>query len=102
MSGGEFDYAQNSIKNIVGRIEEILEQQGQPIPRKLSAYHSEFEETEYPTFPKEIEDKMKEGLLLLKKAYIYAQRIDWYLSGDDGDETFLERLEKDLNELKGI
>jgi hypothetical protein len=42
---------------------------------------------------------MKEGIEVLKRAQIYAQRIDWLLSGDDGEESFLKRLEKDLNEL---
>jgi hypothetical protein len=43
---------------------------------------------------------MKEGIEVLKRAQIYAQRIDWLLSGDDGIETFFERLEEDLNNLK--
>jgi hypothetical protein len=44
--------------------------------------------------------KFKEGIEALKKAYVYAQRIDWLLSGDDGEESFLRRLEEDLEELK--
>ena len=43
---------------------------------------------------------MKEGIEILKKAQIYAHRIDWLLSGDDGEESFLKRLEEDLNELE--
>jgi hypothetical protein len=30
---------------------------------------------------------------------LHAQRIDWLLSGDDREETFLERLKKDLDKL---
>jgi len=37
---------------------------------------------------------------LLRKAEIYAQRIDWLVSGDDGNDTFLKRLEEDLNKLE--
>ena len=33
-------------------------------------------------------------------AYIYAQRVDWMLSGDDGEDSLVERLEKELEELK--
>ena len=39
-------------------------------------------------------------LFLLKKATIYAQRIDWLVSGDDGEESFLSRLKEDLEQLK--
>jgi len=38
-----------------------------------------------------------EGIELLKKAQIYAQRIDWLLSGDDGEDTFHKRLSQDLS-----
>jgi len=34
---------------------------------------------------------------VLRKAAIYAQRIDWLLSGDDGEESFLERLKEELD-----
>ena len=57
-----------------------------------SEYHYEY--------PPEVIEKFKEGLVILKLAEVYAQRIDWLLSGDDGDETFLERLKEDLDKLK--
>lgn len=41
----------------------------------------------------------KEGIEILKKAEIYAQRIDWYLSGDDGEDSLVSRLKSDLDEL---
>jgi hypothetical protein len=43
--------------------------------------------------------KFKEGLDILRKAEVYAQRIDWLVSGDDGEESFLERLKEDLEKL---
>lgn len=27
---------------------------------------------------------------------IYTKRLDWFISGDDGEETFYERLKEDL------
>ena len=45
-------------------------------------------------------DKFKEAIYYLERAQIYAQRVDYYLSGDDGEETFLERLDEELSELK--
>ena len=35
----------------------------------------------------------------LKKCYIHMQRLDWLLSGDDGQETYHERLAEDLAKL---
>lgn len=39
---------------------------------------------------------MKEGIRKLKEAKIYTQRIDWLLSGDDGEGNFKKRLKQDL------
>jgi len=36
---------------------------------------------------------------MLKKAQIYAQRIDYLISGDDGEESFRERLKEELDKL---
>ena len=49
--------------------------------------------------PKTIEEFQK-GLKLLKKADVYLRRIDYLLSGDDGEENFHERLKEELEELK--
>lgn len=45
-------------------------------------------------------DEMKKGLKILKTAAIYAQRIDWLRSGDDGEESFKKRLKEELDELE--
>ena len=39
------------------------------------------------------------GLEVLRTAYVYVQRIDWLVSGDDGEESFLRRLKDDLTNL---
>jgi hypothetical protein len=43
---------------------------------------------------------MKRAVYVLRMAYIYAQRIDWMLSGDDGEESLAERLAEELDELR--
>ena len=48
----------------------------------------------------EVLEEFKKGLKILKTAAIYAQRIDWLLSGDDGEQSFKERLKEDLDELE--
>ena len=44
-------------------------------------------------------DNFRTGIEHIKKAQIYLQRIDWLISGDDGEETFLKRLHEDLSGL---
>lgn len=50
-------------------------------------------------YSKETIKEFKKAVKYLKKAQIYAQRIDWLLSGDDGEETFHKRLKEDLEKL---
>jgi hypothetical protein len=64
----------------------------------------ELDPYDYPIgqhYSKEIITEFEVGLKHLRKAIIYAQRIDWLVSGDDGEETFHERLKNDLGELRG-
>ena len=46
-----------------------------------------------------IAEEFKKGLIILRQAHIYTQRIDWLVSGDDGEESFITRLAEDLKEL---
>ena len=48
----------------------------------------------------EVYDEFINGLKIIKMASVSAHRIDWFLSGDDGEESFKERLKKELNELE--
>lgn len=89
MSGGTFNYMQYSLNEIANSIEEIIKQNDIE-----DEYGHKLE------FSPETLDKFKEGIALLRKAEVYAQRIDWLCAGDDGEETFHQRLEEDLNNLK--
>jgi hypothetical protein len=44
-------------------------------------------------------EEFKKGLVLLRQAYVYAQRIDWLVSGDDGEDSFHNRLKFELEKL---
>ena len=50
--------------------------------------------------PPEVMEILKEGVKKLKEAAVYAQRIDWYLSGDDGEESLIKRLKEDLEQVE--
>lgn len=89
MSGGAFDYKQYIIDDIANLIQEEID---------LNDDKDEWGQAIGNLFCKEVIDEFKKGVELLRKAAIYAQRIDWLLSSDDGEESFLERLNEDLKE----
>lgn len=93
MSGGTFNYKQYVIDEIADEIDVLIRFQGKTESGSYGIYT--FEE-----FEPRVEEKLKEAVGILRKAAIYAQRVDWYLSGDDGDESFLRRLEEDLTKLE--
>ena len=99
MSGGTFDYKQYHIGEIASEIESVIEsEESEPIAKKeKSKYDWATEDEVYRhNLKKETLDEFKKGVKLLKQAEVYVQRIDWLLSGDDGEETFHERLKEDL------
>ena len=114
MSGGHFDYYQWQINDIANSIEDYI--YGHSLDEEDVKYYIkdhwlEEEEKEYilkhkHTIPNRYEyskqtiKEVKKGLSILRKAYIYAQRIDWLLSDDDGEESFHKRLKEELDNLK--
>lgn len=105
MSGGHFDYSQYHISYIVDEIEGVLERQGKEKPKDelymCRDYYEKYpEEMYYPTYPAEVQEKMREAVKQLRIAAVYAQRIDWMLSGDDSMESFLRCLEEELTDLQ--
>ena len=93
MSGGHFDYSQHFINDIADEIEEEIRNN-----KKKNDWISDerWEEKGKQQFSDETIKEFKKAVKVLRKAYVYAHRIDWLLSGDDGEETFHERLEEDL------
>lgn len=43
--------------------------------------------------------KMLEAVDMLRMAYIYAKAVDYYLSGDIGEDTLVSRIETELEKL---
>ena len=43
-----------------------------------------------------MEFEMKDAYRQIRIAEIYARRVDWVMSGDDGEDDLQERLSKDL------
>jgi hypothetical protein len=92
MSGGHFQYKQWEIGNIADEVEQLIltndsEEKDEWGDRK--GYH----------YSPETIEEFKKGLVLLRQAYVYAQRIDWLVCGDDGQDSFHSRLKHDLEKL---
>ena len=108
MSGGAFDYEQYRIDQIADKIEHLIEKNGrEKTKEELKAeswgdpnWYKKYPEDKFHyKYPDEVIEKFKEGLDILRKATIYVNRIDYLISGDDGDETFIERLKNDLDKV---
>ena len=139
MSGGFFDYKQDSIRDIADALEAIVKNNGRtrnelhesgvdeigewfslsvdwldPIktfdrligcrgfesPDETRKWISEHNSEKAVDFSPATIREFKKAIRLLRKAAVYAQRIDWLLSGDDGEDSFHECLEEELNALK--
>ena len=87
MSGGAFDYKQHAIRDVIDTLEDVLSNK--------RVYNEEFDFV-VNDYSDETFKEFETALSTLKKAEIYVQRIDWLLSGDDGEESFHKRLTEDL------
>jgi len=107
MSGGAFDYNQYKIGYIADEIDEIIVKNGvEKTPEELKnnwidpEWYVKYPEDKFHyKYSDEVIEKMKEAVKALHIAQEYAQRVDWLLSGDDGEESFLSRLEKNLKQI---
>jgi hypothetical protein len=108
MSGGAFDYNQYKIGYIADEIDEIIVKNGvEKTPEELKdeswrdpEWYKKYPEDKFHyKYSDEVIEKMKEAVKALHIAQEYAQRIDWLLSGDDGEESFLSRLEENLKQI---
>ena len=95
MSGGRFNYKQYDLQYIADEIEQVIQ---------------EFErgdKSEYGDYPKwnfenpQTIAEFRYAIKMLNIGRIYAQRIDWLLSGDDGEDSFHERLKHELETFEG-
>ncbi|WP_296683543.1 hypothetical protein [Flavobacterium sp.] len=105
MSGGHWDYIQYRFTDVIEDIEKLIKQNGKLKTNeelkdsgwKDVDWYEKYPEDKYHyKFTPDIIKEFKEAIPIIKKSQVYIQRIDWLLSGDDGEQTFLERLGQDL------
>ena len=93
MSGGYFDYQQYKIAQIDDEIEMVIANNG---CQRVNEWGDKVGRGYSP----EVIARFREAVRSLRLAQVYAQRIDWLLSDDDGEDSFLRRLEADLKEVE--
>jgi hypothetical protein len=92
MSGGHFQYKQWEIGNIADEVEQLIIDND-------SEELDEYGDPKGSHFSNETIEEFKTALTILRQAHVYAQRIDWLVSGDDGEDSFHRRLKHDLEKL---
>jgi hypothetical protein len=109
MSGGRFDYDQYKIGYIAEAIEGEIEKNGREKTREELKEESWRSSDWYEKYPEDkfhykysdnVIEEFKNAVKYLKIAEIYAQRVDWLLSADDSEESFIRRLKEELDKLK--
>jgi len=82
MSGGAFNYNDYHIHGIADQIEEYIR-----------------DNDDRPVYDAETISRFRETVKLLRRAEVMVHRIDWLVSGDDGEDTFHKRLREDFERL---
>lgn len=96
MSGGAFEYKQYKIQDLIEDMENLLVRlDKEPIDSfECDSLKRYVDDSEL------LKSTIKENIGYLKRAYIFTQRIDWFISGDDGEENFYERLKEEIEKLE--
>jgi hypothetical protein len=89
MSGGYFDYDQHKFGRVADDIENIIAN---------NAIKDEWGNSR--NYGSETLALMRDGIKVIRRAYVYAHRIDYLVSGDDTENWFIERLKDELEELE--
>ena len=91
MSGGHFFYKQYELNYIADEVEQL-------ILTNNSTELNEWGDTKGRHYTDKTIVEFKNALHFLRLAQIYAQRIDWLVSGDDGEDCFHKRLQDETIE----
>ena len=90
--------------DVLERTENMVRVKGKGDGQIYEVHHGTYEEYEdggyYPEYTEETIKEFKNAIDALRRAEIYAQRVDWLICGDDGEESFHKRLKADLEKYE--
>lgn len=101
MSGGRFEYIQYRLDDVAEDIEKEIDNSGKPYSAEELKEYSWLDESDRHTrYSDEVLEEFRKGAEIIRKAAIYMHEIDWLICGDTGDDSFLERLNKKLQDAR--
>lgn len=106
MSGGRWDYMQNRLDYVIEDITNLINRNGKKKDvSDLESWEIDWikkypEDAYYYKYPDEVIQKFKEARLSIAEAQEHMQRLDWLLCDDDGNESYISRLENNLKKIK--
>jgi len=86
MSGGHFDYNQYRINDIADKLRVRI-----AIARTKPSHYG---------YSDKFLEEMIKGYNMAMETAARIHRIDWVLSGDDGDDTYVEALSEDISKIE--
>ena len=104
MSGGHFEYKQYHVDELAAEIDRLI--------AKVHKTREDVKDTpddpcdpnycweKHYLYSDETLAKFAEARDTLKRAAIMAQRVDWLVSGDDGEQTFHQRWKEELKQYE--
>ena len=99
MSGGSTDYV---FSRIYGAAQQVKDYRREVAARPTDDF--EFDAKRTTMSPEELRTKVLQhldnGIVKLLEAEVYARRVEWLSSGDDGFDSFVERTDEDLAEVQ--
>jgi len=93
MSGGAFCYKQYALHDIADQIQNVID-------NNSSTEKNQWGENKGRGYPSVVIEEFAMAVRLLRRAGVYAHRIDYLLSCDDSEDSFLKRMAEDLEKLE--
>jgi len=99
MSGGHFDHKQFHLESLIEDMDEVLTRLDLEPGQTEDPYDDESLQKYVEDIP-QFKSEVEKAKYHLKMAHTMVQRIDWFLSGDDGWNCFTDRLKEDLLKIE--
>lgn len=92
MSGGHFDYQQHRIGDIADEIDSLIASNDDDSDNGFGG-------TVGNHYPNEVIERFKTASRTLRLAQEMAHRVDWLVSSDDSEESFLQRWDTEIAKI---
>jgi hypothetical protein len=98
------DFMRPEDYEVLVRTDNMVRVKGKGDGQIYEVHHGTYEEYEdggsYPNYTEETIKEFRNAIDILRRAEIYAQRVDYLISGDDGEESFHSRLKEELKKYE--